>query len=62
MSDDAKHRPLDVESDSSGSDGATTPRQKLWVTPKVITSTLPDNTGHAPFDLTDGGGGTTAFS
>ena len=61
MNDDAKHRPLQVQNDATGSDGATAPRRKVWVAPKVIRSTLA-GTAHALGSVTDGKGDHTISS
>jgi len=58
MNDDAKQLSLQVANDASGSDGAAAPRQKVWVTPKVITSAFSDGTGHSAGVSADHSGAT----
>ena len=54
MSDDAKNLPLHVAKDSREPHGAAAPRQKAWAAPKVITSTLSEDTAFGASDGDDG--------
>lgn len=58
MNDDAKHTLVGVSQDSGISErNSATPVLKTWVTPKVITSSLSEDTGTAGAFHNDGSGG-----